>query len=365
MIRPTYFSLLLLIIGMASCKEDEKNNSPQDNFNRKALFTNIGENIVLPTFLHFVDVADSLQQASSKFQATRDAASLQTLQTAWLNAKKASKQIELLKFGPLNDTKMYSLIDKWASNTGFIEDFISGTDPITESFINGKGATSKGLPAIEYLLFEENINSTVTTLSNDSRRMDYLMACCKNLYQESLEIASLWSPLGDNYVAQYAEKTQSGLDGSLSQTVNQMSSHLEFMMVTKIGKPLGKDLTSGPNKIYLEAYRSQTSKELLIENLSIFKTLFTGGGEQGFDDYLNHLNAKSNGQLLSKAILDQTAKVETQLNTMNGSLAEALTSSPEKVEELYDGLKKLLVLVKVDMTSALSVTLTFSDNDGD
>lgn len=359
----------LSILSIISCsKNDEEDNTSKDNYDRKALFSHLGNTIVLPTFLQFVDASDSLVQASQTFQNDLDKNSFITLQDAWLNAKLTSKRVELMKFGPLNDTKMYSLIDKWATNDGFIEDFIAGTDPINESFINLKGATSKGLPAIEYLLFSHSdIDSALANLSADSRRIDYVVACSQNLYQKSLELASLWSPLGDNFIEEYSTNTTSGLDGSLSLTVNQLSSHIEFMTVTKVGKPLGIDLGSGVRTTYLESFRSQTSKEALLANLQIFRLLFTGGeaDSNGFDDYLDYLGTMKSKQPLSTAILDQVDLIEQTLNSITPSMVEELNQSTDKVNTLYEQLKALLVLVKTDMTSALSVTLTFSDNDGD
>ncbi|AEV32537.1 Imelysin [Owenweeksia hongkongensis DSM 17368] len=365
-LKPT-LAILALLTLFACGKEDEKDKDPVDNFNRKELFTNLGDKVVLPTFLEFVNTSDSLFQKALAFQNQPSTNTLTELQTAWVQAKTSSKKIEQLKFGPLNDTKMYSLVDKWATNDGFIEGFISGTDPINNSFINGKGATSKGLPAIEYLIFKNGDNATVLSeLSSNSRRVDYVVACCENLSLKALEIASFWSPLGDNYLGQYSANTGGGLDGSLSQTVNQMSSHIEFMTVTKVGKPLGKELNTGIRTSQLEAYISETSKEALIANIKIFKSLFTGTeNNTGFDDYLDYLGAMKDGKLLSTAILEQADLVQSNLENMNGSLSNELTSSPQNVEELYQNLKALLVLVKTDMTSALSVTLTFSDNDGD
>lgn len=365
-LRPV-FTLLALFTLFACGKDDDKDDTPVDNFNRKELFTSLGDKVILPTFLDFVSATDSLFQKAQALQNQVDPTTLYEIQVAWLKAKEASKRIEQLKFGPLNDTKMYSLVDKWATNDGFIEGFISGTDPITNSFIEGKGATSKGLPAIEYLIFNiDNPSATLSALTNDSRRVDYVVACCENLNQKALEIASFWSPLGDNYVAQYATNTGGGLDGSLSQTVNQMSSHIEFLTVTKVGKPLGKELNTSIRVTQLEAYRSNSSKEALIANIDIFKSLFTGTeNNTGFDDYLDYLGAMKSGKLLSTAILEQTDLVQANLANMTGSLREELISSPQNVEELYQNLKALLVLVKTDMTSALSVTLTFSDNDGD
>ncbi|WP_407267487.1 hypothetical protein [Tenacibaculum maritimum] len=42
-----------------------------------------------------------------------------------------------------------------------------------------------------------------------------------------------------------------------------------------------------------------------------------------------------------------------------------LLSNPNDVKELYDTIKSLIILIKADLASALSITITFTDNDGD
>ena len=288
------FSIFLLLISLVACKKDD-NPAFEDHFDRKALFSSLSSEVILPAFLDFVSASDSLQKAAIRFQQNPQLQTLQDFQENWKQAKLQSKKIELLKFGPLNDTKMYSQVDKWPTNENFIEAFISDNQPLTETFIQGKGATSKGLPAIEYLIFEEGSPADLLKdLQQTPRRVEYAVACCQNLYQKALEIASLWSPLGDNYQNFYNNNTINGLDGALNKTVNQMAVHLEFVANIKLGKPLGKELNTAIDHEKLEAWRSKFSKEVLIANLEIFKSLYEGKGPGGlgFDDYLNYLQAQ-------------------------------------------------------------------------
>lgn len=365
----SFYFVFSCCLVLTACNKDEKadeNPQPKDNYDREALFTSLSNDVILPAFLDFVDEAEELHQKAHDYQDSPSLTALDSLQAAWFRAKFASKRIEQLKFGPLNETKMYSLVDKWPTNNDFIEEFIAGTDAFTASYINGKGATSKGLPAIEYLIFSETGDDSVhEAMQSDLRRIQYVSACTENLYQKTQEIASLWSPLGENYIDLYSTNTQSGLEGSLSLTVNQMSTHIEYMMVTKLGKPLGKDFDDMVNPLKLEAWRSKKSKDCLVQNLQIFNDLMSGKNGPGFADYLDYLEAKKDGQDLSEAILQQTEKVITDLEAINGSIYETIQSDPNSIDIVYNDLKDLLVLIKVDMTSALSVTLTFSDNDGD
>jgi hypothetical protein len=43
----------------------------------------------------------------------------------------------------------------------------------------------------------------------------------------------------------------------------------------------------------------------------------------------------------------------------------ALTNNPQAIEDVYNELKKLVVLTKIDMTTQLGIVITYLDNDGD
>lgn len=358
-------SIASIFITVVGCKkEPEDSDTFEDNFDRKALFTNLSQNVVIPAFQDFETSTKLFSQSADSFGKHPDRAYLQALKKDFKSTRLTAKKLELLKFGPLNETKMYSLIDKWPTNSRFIEDFIAGEDSLTQAFIDSKGATSKGLPAIEYLIFG-NEDSILNSFQNDNRRRQYLSSLASNLHAESVIMTNLWTSEGGNYATTYSNNIASGLDGSLSMTVNQMSSFIEYLCYTKVGKPLGKEMSVGQNPMLLEAPLSQHSRELLVANMDIFIQLFTGGdNELGFDDYLDYLQQNQKVKLSSE-IINLSNKIKTGLKAENRSLYDIINSDPQSIEWLYEDFKSLLILIKTDMTSTLSVSLTFSDNDGD
>ena len=66
---------------------------------------------------------------------------------------------------------------------------------------------------------------------------------------------------------------------------------------------------------------------------------------------------KKDGQPLSQVISRKTDDILQKLQALPQPLEDNLSQA--EVNEVYERLKELLVLVKVDMTSALAVTLTF------
>ncbi len=85
----------------------------------------------------------------------------------------------------------------------------------------------------------------------------------------------------------------------------------------------------------------------------------------GIDDILDKANAMSGGVLLSKKIKDQFTVVKGKLDLITVPLSTAVTTQQAAVSALYDEVKRLQVMMEVDMINNLGVLLTFSDNDGD
>jgi hypothetical protein len=83
--------------------------------------------------------------------------------------------------------------------------------------------------------------------------------------------------------------------------------------------------------------------------------------------YLDALGAKdaSTGAMLSEIINDQLAIIATHLDGLSGNLSQQVQSNNQPVVDTYSAMQKLVRIIKVDMTSAMSVTITYTDNDGD
>ena len=85
----------------------------------------------------------------------------------------------------------------------------------------------------------------------------------------------------------------------------------------------------------------------------------------GLDDYMDFTNAQQGGSLLSDVIDNQFAEIITALNGLNDPLSNEVVVNNAQGLQAYDKLQQLVPLIKVDMTSALGVLITYQDNDGD
>jgi predicted lipoprotein len=102
-----------------------------------------------------------------------------------------------------------------------------------------------------------------------------------------------------------------------------------------------------------------------MANLQAGKNLFTGGTGVGFDDYPQLKEASFQGVPLNEEISSQYDKCIALATAINTDFRTALVNDKPKMEALFLELKKLTVLIKVDLASAVGVTISYTDNDGD
>ncbi len=344
----------------------------RDNFNRTEMLTAITNTVIMPVHEAMIPQATALVSATESFNANPTQTTLDALQAEWLQTKLVWKQCELFDLGPVMDQVIHYRIDKWETNRAFIENFIVTEANITERFIDGIGSTSKGLPAMEYLLYNAGGDAVVldsfTNGALPTKRKAYLLALAQNLKVSAEVLLNVWAATGEHYAQDFIDGTGDGLEGSINMLSNEMVAQTEKLMRKNVGNPLGTETGQGVNPLLVEAPYSMVSFELLRANIVSLQTTFNGGTNStdiGLDDYLDYLSAEYEGMPLSEKINSQFNLVFDKIDAINEPLETAVTNKTSQVQELYDTMRDLLVLIKVDMANNLAVTITFSDNDGD
>lgn len=335
--------------------------SPGDGFDRRAMLTTIIEESVLPLHRQFVSEAEALAQAAAAFEAAPTVETLAELQEQWRTTAEAWAAAEHLGFR--FTMTLHTPIKKWPINTSFIEKFITEeTDPIDEPFIESIGSTSKGLTAIEYLIFSAPATETVAQLTTEPRRLAYLVALTENLARKARELEALWLPEGKNQAQAFIEADFSGNDvqGSLNMLVNELIAALETTANTRLNYPR-KGTYGTPQPEAVESPYAQFSGPLIGANLRGVQQTFNAG----LAGYLDFLQPDHGGEPLSATINAQFEQAVRAVEAISPSLQVAVTDDPATVEQAYNEVRALLVLFKVDLANQLGVTVTFSDNDGD
>ena len=134
----------------------------------------------------------------------------------------------------------------------------------------------------------------------------------------------------------------------------------------KLEIPLGAQTQGTPRLQMLESVHADFTKELIRENLVSAQQTFNGADSTGFDDYIEALGIEDeNGELLSEAINSEYENSFRILDSIDGSLENAIINQRETVQELIYSIQRLYVHTDIGMISQLGILTVFSDNDGD
>lgn len=354
--------LSMLALGLAA--------QAQDSFDRRAMLQSIVDNVILPGQLAFNDASNQLASAAQDFLSEPTATALSILQQAWRSASDAWEQIAIFDLD-LRLTSYHNQIDKTPPNYEFIDALLQGADEITEPYVNGIGSTSKGLPAIEYLIF--SIDSTPAEIIDsfaDPRRRAFLLALAQNIARKASEITDYWSPDGRQYAARFIKADQSGgeLQGSMNMLVNKIFVMLATDLQMWIGEPSGIATDGEARPQLVEARRSGHSLSHIAQHLIAMQRIFNGGPAEedlGFDDYLDFLGAMFDDRPLSAVINERFASAIASIEALELPLAAAVVEAPQDIAAIYENIRQLQIPLRADMKSHLSILITLSDRDGD
>ena len=352
-----FTTLLLLCVACGD-------NDPV-NFDKSALIENAVDNIIIPNYELFVNQSKQLDESAQAFVQNPSIDHLQALQNQWKASTKQWKMCEMFNFGPADDLSLGFDVDFWPTRPNLIENALGETTQIDANYIESRGAAAKGIPALEYLLFfadNQEVLNNYTSDSNAERKRDYLKGLTENLNSKAQILLNAW--LVDGYAEEF-KNSSSGFKIELDRLANQMLFLVERVKNAKIGEPLGLGVGAQPNTDLLEARLSENSLDQILSNLAMIKTVFQGGQGLGFDDYLEVLQISVEQQGLALLINQKIDEVIQHLNNLQKPLHQAIDQNPDEINNIHTLLQELTVLIKSDMFSALGITITFSDADGD
>lgn len=319
------------------------------SFDKPAMVQTVVQNVILPDYAAFVRDSESLQAALAALNANPDAARLDAARSAWRVAAARWAHTEAYQFGPAEDQRLRQQIAYWPRREAHIQEVLTGTDSLSD--LKAQGATRKGLPVIEYLLFGAPSAQLLTPAGTRTSR--YLAALGVDLVAQARQVDSLWR---SGYASQYA-----GDSAALNRQLNQWIMLLETTRNQRLGAPLGDKTGGTPDPAAVEAPDSGRSLELLENVLAGFAASYSGGSGQGVDDYLIAQGMRQ----LDTQIRSQLDQTRTALQAIDAPLEKALLTQKSRVESLQNSLQELLRLVKVDLANGLNETVHFNSNDGD
>lgn len=334
---------------------------------KQQLFQHLAEDVMLPLTGDFAQAAGKLAETSQSFCAGQS--NLRSMQAAWRDAQSAWQPLEMLQIGPTIERRVQRQINSWPVRPKLLQPLLTESAPIEPQRIEAIGASGKGLPAIEYLLFDEGKNAGTPKKNLAATHCNALQALAAHVKSEAEGLAADWREPDGGFARQLAEAAEpqkdspfASADQALSDVVNLLIAGIDAVKIRKLGKPLEK--SNGEAALErIESWRSGTSLEHIRDNLRGFELAFFGAGKDGIgiDDYLAAIERPGLARVIRRE-LDATRKA---LAAIRPPLQNALRSQRKKVETLHKSVSSLQFLLETEVADALKVDLGFNANDGD
>lgn len=343
-----------------------------DTFDRNAMLTSLGANVIVPSYAALADSAAALDAAADAFCTTPTESSLDALQLALTDAHAALVRTEAFSFGPymaLPDPAETAL-NFWPARTNLADDVLAGVDPIAVATLTN---AQKGFPILDYLLFDP-VGGDVAVLAafvdggTGPRRCAYLDVITDDVITRTATLHAEWvAPEG--YANELATAGQTSevyplTRLALSDVLERVVFTLEDMRDMKLGAPLGLLSDNLAHPELVEAPYAGRSFGALEDDLASIEAVFTGDYAEkngiGLSEWLVTRNAT-----LDADVRAQIAVVRGHLLAFTSPLATAIVDDREAVVALHTEIRNLHRLFGVDVAGALAVTISFNDTDGD
>jgi predicted lipoprotein len=315
-----------------------------------------------------------MQSTSEAFVSQPSSTTHSNFRAAWVDAYVEWQKVELFDFGPAEKQTIRNFYNIYPANSKGITDNILD---VSSNLETPSSYAMQGFPALDFLLNGVgNSDAEILAYYQNSTEGSKRLAYIKRLV---VRMNSLLVKVNDEWNTTYRETfiTKTGLDigSSTSLMINGLVLHYErFIRSGKFGIPSGAMLNGlvSPDKV--EAlYKKDISKTLASTAHQAYVDFFNGKsiktGTEGpsLKTYLNALKAmdSASGKSLSDLLNAQFGVVSPKIEVLKPSLYDEVKTNNQAMVAVYTEMQKAVRMLKVDMTSAMSITITYTDNDGD
>ena len=372
-IKKTFYSVLVVSFIIA-CSSDTEDDIIQINeFDRSEILKNYVDNIIIPRHNDFKSEIDNLKIVVDEFVESPISSTYDNLHNQWLISYKKWQHIEMFNIGKAEEINFLNTINTYPVDELRINENI---DSRKFNLTSSNDWSCQGLSGIDYMLhgIDNSKENVILKYSNNSNYGEYLKNLLDIIINNTDQVVNHWSENKNSFVNSSGNSNTS----SLNMLTNDFVYYFEKGLRTnKIGIPVGY-FSGGnvfPDKV--EAYYSSknsfndVSKELAKEALIASENLFIGRSSSGskgpsLETYLDYIySADVNKNNLSPIILSNFQSANDAINELDKSFVNQINSDKSKMLNAFDKLQALVVNMKTDMLSILSIQVDYIDADGD
>lgn len=365
-----FFTLSFLLV---SCKDDDSStDTNQDSFDRGAMLTHWADNIIIPSYANFANSAAVFRTSAEVFLENPSVSNLENLREDYKAAYIDFQSVSMFEIGPAETIGFRGFMNTYPTNTTAIENIIQNFETPNLELPSSRDA--QGFPATDYLLYgiADSDAAIVDKYLNGDQATPYktyLDKVSKRIKDLSALVLNDWN---DAYRDDFVSNTSSSSTGSVDRLANDFIIHFEkYIRSAKVGIPAGV-FSGNEEPQTVESYYNPTlSKTLLKEALLASKDFFTGKSfgqttnGPSFKDYLDYMDAIKETESLSELILNKYQENENRVEELQDNLLSEVQNNNTKMLDTYDSLQENVILLKIDMLQALSISVDYVDTDGD
>lgn len=347
-------------------------------------------------YSEFATFAGLLAQATSAYAASLTTPLRAEAQAVFRDAMAAWQRAELFRMGPAGRTGQpggqnlrdeiyfFPTVNRCLVDQQLVNQRYAGAN------YGSAQASSRGLSAIEYLLFYDgvqnacgpavsiNANATWSALSPTElaqRRADYASAAAADILMHAQALQTAWDPSGGNFLATFTQTgntifadDHSALSALLEAGLYLDAEVKDSKLAAPLSLPVG-GIVECPNQPAtcperLESRFARVSADNIAQNLIAFRQVFEGCGPGnaglGVDDWLRSVGEDDLADRLL-ARLDTADAAVAAVGSLEAAVNEA---SPTRALALHAAIKAITDLLKTEIPMVLNVQF-ISDVGGD
>ena len=361
--RTSIFGVGALALGLAlACPEAQDDH-------RAEVASSVAQT-VLDDLGEAKQAAEGLRSGLEGFCAAPDAGTLAQAQAAWMQLRGPWKRLLASPFGPIVDEGYASAIDFWPARPSSIEGGLA-SGASSQAELDALGVASKGMPAIEYLLWDPQLGDAAILelylAAEGPQRCAHVELLAADVALRLDELDAAWRDPGG--FAEQLEQAGSSeafptLALAIDELLNAMIAGLHELDDPKLGAPLGESV-GAPQPDLVESRFSDRSLLDIRDGLDGFERAYFGSGEGSEDAPGLSLVVASESAAVDQRVRDALEAARAAVEAVPEPLRTAIVEAPEQVAAAREAVHQLRVVLTVEVASLLGVTVSLSDNDGD
>lgn len=360
--KKVFITLLTFVSVLFSCDSDSA-VAESSTYDSASLLLNIADEHIVPEYEAFSSELEKLKTASDAFVLSKTEENLQALRGALTEAYSSFQPVAKYGIGLAESTSFYANMNTFPLDESDTQINISTYETVDLTSVLSQD--TQGFPALDFLI--NGLANTDTDIlafytgDTGANYSGYLIKVIDRMQSLNTAILDDWKT---TYRDEFVANTGSAVTESVNVFVNAYVFYLERRLRSaKVGIPAGALTTDVfPNNIE-SLYNPELSKSLLQDALSSTEALYVGSTTASTS--LSTILIDLGNTELDTIIKERFSNAATVIDGLNDNLKEQVETDNDKMLAARDALQSIVTRMKVDMVSALSLSITFADNDGD